>query len=721
MKKICLLLALLCSLSFYGQRRVAAKVNQLVATNTVFTPYSPFTVSDDVNTGKSSKAVTSATYAVLNSSVARQVTRTKPQAIELSIPYNGSLVTLQLYRVEITAENFHVDTNKEQSLPYHAGAYYRGIVKGDDASIASFNFFDKEVNGIISCSRFNNLVVGRLTTKDNLSDYIIYSDSKLTKANDFTCGVADTQKPAPEHSTEKTFGIQSQHCVTLYFEVDYDLFLLNNSSVAQTNNWVFSMFNNVQTLYDNDGITVAIKSIFVWTEPDPYFGDSSSDYLFQFYQARPYFDGDLGQLLGVDEGGLGGVAIDIAGICSDENVSYSDVNFEFMDVPVFSWTVEVVTHELGHLMGSPHTHGCYWNGNNTAIDGCGTSAGYVEGNCDQGPIPFGAQGTIMSYCHLVEGVGINFANGFGPQPAARILQHVASSGCLSSDCINTCINSVVAFDVSQNTQTAITVNWTDAGDVAQWQVGITNASGVINQWITVNQPTYTFTGLTPNTYYKFAVRPVCTMGQAAQSQVVIVATAADWCAGITFTDTGGANNYPNDQHLLRTIKPQNPATETITVTFSSFATEAEYDFMYVYDGPNTDSPLIGAYDGTEIPGPFTATSPDKALTFEFVSDQFTTDAGWVATTSCAVAAAATNAFAQLTYYPNPTNGMVTIASPEGITGITVYNVAGQLLLQKEINNRTEAEANISSFADGVYFFKVTNGTKQANFRIIKQQ
>ncbi|MEZ5022676.1 MAG: hypothetical protein R2728_05330 [Chitinophagales bacterium] len=53
----------------------------------------------------------------------------------------------------------------------------------------------------------------------------------------------------------------------------------------------------------------------------------------------------------------------------EAKVSYSDVNAT-NDVPTFSFT-EVITYELGHLIGSPHTHRCYWNGNNTQIDDCG--------------------------------------------------------------------------------------------------------------------------------------------------------------------------------------------------------------------------------------------------------------------------------------------------------------------------------------------------------------
>jgi Metallo-peptidase family M12/Secretion system C-terminal sorting domain/CUB domain/Fibronectin type III domain len=719
MKRFLLVVALLCATVFYGQHNVSRHVSDLVKANTFFAPYAPFTVSGNTNKGNSQKAVANATYATFNPAVAREVVKLKPEAIALSVPYNGTVLTLQLYRVNILANGFNATTSKGENVEYAGGAYYRGIIAGDENSLVSFNFFNKEVNGIISGSQYNNLVVGRLHTNGNFNDYIIYSDAKLNLNTTFSCGVTDTGALQPQHNFGKTMQTQSEKCVTVYFEIDYDIYVTLNSSVELVNNWLSSVFNNAQTLFDNDGVTVAIKSVFVWTEQDPYVGEDSSDYLFQFYQLRPFFDGDVGQLLGLDPIGKGGVAITIEGICSDLNVSYGNIFIEYEDVPVYSNTVEVITHELGHLFGSPHTHGCYWNGNDTAIDGCGTMAGYVEGDCETGPLPYDTGGTIMSYCHLIDGVGTNFTNGFGPQPLDRILSHIDASSCLSSDCVNTCINAVVGFDVSQTTQTTITVSWTDAGTATAWQVGYGTVNGTITNWQDVFEPTFTIEGLQPDTYYKFAVRPLCAEGQTAPSRQVIVATAADWCSGITFRDTGGNNNYANSQYLVRTIKPEFPANQTLTVTFNSFETEEDYDFMYVYDGPNTNAPLLGVFDGTDIPGPFTSTAEDGSLTFEFMSDEYLNEAGWNATVSC-ILGLESNSFTNLRYYPNPTNGTVNITAQEGITGLMVYNVTGQLLLDKTIDSTTQTTADISAFANGVYFFKVTNGTKQSTFRVVKE-
>jgi hypothetical protein len=710
MKKLLLLLALLSAMSFYGQHKVAGRVGQLIKAKTTFTKFNPLTVNTLPQT---TTAVGNATFATMNKRVVANIAANKYPYVELTIPYNGSTVAVQMYRVEVLAQGFHADTDRQTNISWTDGVHYRGIVKGDSNSLVSFNFFEQEMNGIISATGINNLVVGRMQSTGNRSNYIIYSDAMLSISNPFRCGVNDSGPlPAQQNTSREAF---TEHCVTNYFEIANDIYLANESDITLTTNWMSSVFNNVQTLYENDGITVALKSIYIWTEQDPYFGLSSYEYLQQFSALRPIFDGDAGQLVTTNGGGLGGVAIDIGGLCSDDNVSFSDLYYDYQDVPLFSWTIEVITHELGHLYGSPHTHGCYWNGNGTAIDGCGTLAGYVEGNCETGPIPDN-QGTIMSYCHLIDGVGISFANGFGEQPAARIINHIESSQCLSTDCINTCINSVSAFAVADTSTSSATITWTDE-NTGPWMVGYTFVNGTVTNWREVSTASFTASGLNPNTYYKFNVRPVCSEDRVAESQQFIFATDADWCNGAIFRDTSPNGNYANDQHLIRTITPEN-TTQSYTVTFTSFDTEEFYDYMYVYDGADTSAPLLGAYSGSEIPGPFTSTATDGSLTFEFISDAGVTESGWSATVSCTLGTNEST-FVNLQYYPNPTNGSVTITSPEGITGISVYNVAGQLLLNKTIN-ATTTDADIAQFANGVYFFKVTNGTKTSNFRIMKQ-
>jgi hypothetical protein len=119
------------------------------------------------------------------------------------------------------------------------------------------------------------------------------------------------------------------------------------------------------------------------------------------------------------------------------------------------------------------------------------------------------------------------------------------------------------------------------------------------------------------------------------------------CGGV-FSDSGGADgNYSNNEDIVWTIEPDSE-DDFVTVIFSSFDVESSWDALYVYNGPDTSSPLIssgnpatlsgfpaGGFYGTTIPGPFSSTHPSGALTFRFLSDGSVTRPGWVAEIVCA--------------------------------------------------------------------------------------
>jgi hypothetical protein len=95
----------------------------------------------------------------------------------------------------------------------------------------------------------------------------------------------------------------------------------------------------------------------------------------------------------------------------------------------------------------------------------------------------------------------------------------------------------------------------------------------------------------------------------------------------THYDTGGASgNYSDDERKVWLINI--PGATTITLTFTSFNLENNYDYLFIYDGNSVNAPLIGKYTGTNSPG--TVTSSGGTLTIEFRSDCATTAAGWTA-------------------------------------------------------------------------------------------
>ena len=115
-----------------------------------------------------------------------------------------------------------------------------------------------------------------------------------------------------------------------------------------------------------------------------------------------------------------------------------------------------------------------------------------------------------------------------------------------------------------------------------------------------------------------------------------------------YVDNGGVSgDYLPNTSTTTTFCPSYPS-EVVTITFSSFNVQSEYDGWYVYDGSSIADPLIsstnpagyvpgglaGAFWGSTIPGPFTASNPSGCLTFVYKSDAAIQNSGYTANVSC---------------------------------------------------------------------------------------
>ncbi len=718
MKRISILLFLLVTILGLAQnlKPIAQKVKELHAQNKEFISYNLFNEEREV---KSNEAISQGTFVNLKSDVLQRMYTEKNQNITLKIPYNDGFITIELYQAQLFTNDFTLKTDKSENESYKSGVYYRGIIKGNNESIATINVFDGNINGIISSPELGNIVVSEVvnTTKN---DYVIYNENRLLAPNTNECKTTDNIEEFYQQPYVNLSEVQrlTTKCVTMYLEIDYDLYQGNGSSISATNNWVTSVFNNVQTLYANDNITVALKTVFIWTEQDPYEGSgtTSQDYLVAFHSVRPIFNADVGQLLGLDGGSLGGVARTIDGLCNENNYSYSDVSIAFANVYTFSWTVEVITHEFGHLLGSRHTHACVWNGNNTAIDGC---AGFVEGSCVRPTPNPSSGGTIMSYCHLTS-VGINLSLGFGLQPSAAIINNVDNSSCLGTDCLSSCLNSVSGITISNTTNASMQINWTEHFGNTQWLYAYAPFGSALTDWTTTNTKPVTISGLSPNTYYEIAVKPICPNGTLDNASNIIGATNANFCSGITFYDTGGASaEYTDNEHLIRTILPASNG-QKVKVNFTEFGLETDYDFLFAYNGLDTSAmELTGGLTGTTIPTSIESTDASGALTFEFISDAFVTDIGWAATFECLNLGVDEVQFIDFSYYPNPIKNTLTLKSQNQILEYSVYNSIGQLVTQEKLNDFS-TQIDTSRWEAGTYVVQLVFQQKPVTFKVVKK-
>ncbi|MEI6820343.1 MAG: C10 family peptidase [Bacteroidota bacterium] len=93
----------------------------------------------------------------------------------------------------------------------------------------------------------------------------------------------------------------------------------------------------------------------------------------------------------------------------------------------------------------------------------------------------------------------------------------------------------------------------------------------------------------------------------------------------TFDNGTGTSNYSNNTNCQWLISPD--SGDYIQINFNRFQTEANKDFVTIYDGPTTSSPILCTLSGNNIfPAPI-VTSSSKALVV-FTTDAANTLPGW---------------------------------------------------------------------------------------------
>ncbi len=440
------------------------------------------------------KALTKYTCASLDFRNLRTLYAQNLRSIELSLPTPDGNITVLLTQQDNLTEDFTVINSKTNlPEPYQSGLYYRGIIKGDANSIAALSIFQDEVIAMVS-NDAGNYVIGKMGGAEYSKDaYIIYNDADLKKSNPFECSTDDGNPlarigPSTDAPADVMPGyVSTCKVVRVYIEADSVLYN-NKGTVLNTTNYVTGFFNIVATLYQRDSLFTEISQIKVWTTKDPYRITSSSNALNDFgMRVRDTFNGDIAHLVSLAGGyaGLGGVAwLDV--LCDAyyaspptyfSRTAYSGIDATYnstLPIPVYSWTVEVFTHEMGHNLGSHHTHWCGWllrPGKYGAIDSCYTRELYLGGCDTSGPIPNSTvKGTIMSYCHLTSS-GIKLANGFGLLPGRVVRSTVAAATCLGNSCMCT---DWVSLGANRSICDSIKFDGTATFDSIRWSNGTTS-------------------------------------------------------------------------------------------------------------------------------------------------------------------------------------------------------------------------------------------------------
>ena len=420
-----------------------------------------------------------------------QLANRNTKDVLISIPYQGREIQLRMSEAKVTSEDYTVTSTSGIHHSVEA-KHYRGVIEGSRNSIAALSIIEGQVFGIFGDDS-GDYNLGKL--EDGTENYILYKAADMIADLAHDCGVDDSDFQGQDPNTnfdanQRTVGDVCRK-VRLYWVGDNDLFT-NKGSVGATEAFLLAVFNQLAALYQQDGILIELSGTKIWDTADNYPETSSSAALNAFEAAwntaGNNFNGDLAHLVALDGNGNGGIA-GLNVLCDRSNAyGYSEINATYSNIPAYSWTINVLAHEIGHNLGSRHTHACVWNGDNTKIDNCGGhyedppgTFPYNDTTCPDIVVEPAGGGTTMSYCQLTA-TGVDMNKGFHPQVKTLIHSRINAATCLQSTMnLSTSVTDICApatgtvnLTVSGGTA-GYGYSWMPGGSSSQDVTGITAA------------------------------------------------------------------------------------------------------------------------------------------------------------------------------------------------------------------------------------------------------
>ena len=260
--------------------------------------------------------------------------------------------------------------------------------------------------------------------------------------------------------------------------------------------------------------------------------------------------------------------------------------------------------------------------------------------------------------------------------------------------------------VSNITTTGATATWTAGGTESAWNLQYKAASAA--NWsssINVTTPTYSFTGLTPNTAYQVRVQAACD-----------AATTSDWTAAVSFTTAQESGDPCVAPSNLTVTDIHN---NDVTLSWTENGTATSWTIYFRVHGTTSWTTQ------TVTTNPYTLTGLEGLTEYDFqiVSNCSATETSDPSNT---VTGTTTNVGindyveANVTVAPNPTTGVVRVSSSKfQVSGVDVYDVYGKLLNTMSANDGM-VEVDLGQYAAGVYFLRVSTESGMVTKRVVKR-
>lgn len=329
----------------------------------------------------------------------------------VSLPQRGDVV-LKLERFFVMDDETEVwarTKNGRQRLARPSSVLLHGIVDGMPRSSVVLSCFPGYCIGYVTMWNgpdMQRYLVNPLSVERRPSTMIVYDERYAMQPQPWTCRTTEPTRAVPNDKSGGD-GVQATlRRIKLALEGDYEYYQDHGQNVNRATEYAEAVIAASSDIYQRDvSATLYIGQLDIWTTNDPYPGIAPDDLLVQFRAEwrtnRTGVDRTLAHLLsGVNR--IGGIAY-LDALCNKTwGYGVSGLNSN-IDYPAagYAWDTDVTSHELGHNVGSPHTHSCTWN---PPIDSCVAAEG---DNCYAGTKP--VLGTIMSYCHLTnKGTSLEF-------------------------------------------------------------------------------------------------------------------------------------------------------------------------------------------------------------------------------------------------------------------------------------------------------------------------
>ena len=341
----------------------------------------------------------------LDISVFEELRKSYPEEFILVLPdFNGGEVQLSLERFEPFPATVKVGIHSDRG--YEELDYVPRIktykVRGGTGSFVLMTDY------VLGTFQHNGMQIEVKPIDDKATDgeHLLFDVNNLIVGRDFDCameevGTGDGHKARElEERSEKSLS----GCAEIAVDIDsytYSTF----GNVPSATDWALALMTGVSQIYTQElGDLVFLQTTYVhiWQTADPMsnYTNQASEMLGVFRSTwlnDPSLSGiqrdETHLLTKRGDTGTGGIAyLDV--VCSTYAYGFSSALSGTSNYNISSWTwnLMVVSHELGHNLGSNHTQWCGWPGG--PIDNCVSP----EGGCsyEGGPVD---EGTIMSYCH----------------------------------------------------------------------------------------------------------------------------------------------------------------------------------------------------------------------------------------------------------------------------------------------------------------------------------